>query len=69
MKVNWVNSKEFEVLPTDEYDMIQQFTNYAYPGRLIILETKRGKYMNPRETHINEETAETISIEKGDKAF
>jgi len=64
MKVNWINSKEFEILPTDEYDKVQQFTNYAYPERLIILETRRGKYIEPRETHINKETAEIITTEK-----
>ena len=69
MKVNWINSKEFEILPTDEYDMIQQFTNYAYPGRLIILETKRGRYIEPRETHINKETAEVITIEKRENSL
>lgn len=69
MKVRWINKKEFEILPTDEYDMVQQFTNYAYPERLMILETKRGKYIQPRETHIDKETAEIISIKKREKTL
>lgn len=49
--------------------MIQQFTKYAYPERLIILETKKGEYLEPRETHVNKETAEIISIEKREKSL
>jgi hypothetical protein len=69
MKVNWINSKEFKILPTDEYDKVQQFSNYAYPERLIILETKKSGYIEPRETHINKETAEVISVEKRERSL
>lgn len=69
MKVKWISNKKFEILPTDEYDMIQQFTNYAYPNRLIVLETKSGEYIEPRETHLNKETAKIISIQERENSL
>jgi hypothetical protein len=62
MKINWINKTQFEVIPTDGYDSIQRFTNYAYPEREIILETHKNGEIKPRETHIYKNSEKIINL-------